>query len=470
MRIRSVSLLATTLAALLGCPLENMQASPSDDQASTERDEGAGLAFDNSEAHDDAVDAREDVSWVETSEMAQGSGALRVLMTDAPLEADNVFVTICGIYVQPRDGSGDAIRGDEARPDPREDGSVPRDREGTEPTDRGEADDRGEPYDRGEPNEMVPPEADPGADPAAPADDHPEDDAAMAAGEGEELTDEEREAAEHERFEAERERVEAERERIEAERQAAEAEGRSAPPPTDERDREAVPGRTDGADGQPPRDPEDTTGAPRGWYTVSDQCQTVDLLTLQNGVTEAMGLAELPAGAYGQIRLVLTEAAIVKDGLRQRLEVPSGDQTGIKVVGGFSLHDGEATTITLDFDAGASVMYVDGRFIMRPVIQLVNVTEHGRDGEARDDVPSGGQTQPRPESPDGAGGAPGREVPPPPPPPPGTDPRKPPPEGSEQHEPPPGAPDAPPPGSAGAGGSSGADGSGAAQDSGDSDG
>ena len=73
MRIRSVSLLATTLAALLGCPLENMQASPSDDQASSERDDGAGLAFDNSEAHDDPVDAREDVSWVDAGEMAQGS-------------------------------------------------------------------------------------------------------------------------------------------------------------------------------------------------------------------------------------------------------------------------------------------------------------------------------------------------------------------------------------------------------------
>ena len=59
MRIRSVSLLATTLAALLGCPLENMQANTSDDQASSERDESAGLAFDNSEAHDDAVDPGE---------------------------------------------------------------------------------------------------------------------------------------------------------------------------------------------------------------------------------------------------------------------------------------------------------------------------------------------------------------------------------------------------------------------------
>ena len=255
MRIRSVSLLATTLAALLGCPLENMQANPSDDQASSERDEGEGLGFDNSEAHDDAVDAKEDVSWVETSEMAQGSGALRVLMTDAPLEADNVFVTICGIYVEPvaRDGSGDTTR-----PEPGTEGGVPRDGEETKPADREQPDDRQQPDDREQPDEMLPPDAEPGAEPSAPADDHPEDDAAMAAGEGEELTDEEREAAE-------RERVEAERERAEAEREAAEAEGRAAPPPSDERDGEPVPDRTDGADGQAPRDSEETTGAPRGW-------------------------------------------------------------------------------------------------------------------------------------------------------------------------------------------------------------
>jgi hypothetical protein len=141
------------------------------------------------------------------------------------------------------------------------------------------------------------------------------------------------------------------------------------------------------------------------WLTLSEGCQTLDLLTLRDGVTEAIGAATLPPGHYGQIRLMLVDASIVVDGVEQELILPSGTESGLKIVGGFTLRDGVATTITLDFDAGRSIHYAPGTgFMMRPVIELIDVTVHG---DAGDDVSEGSSAKPRDDERGGAPGAAG---------------------------------------------------------------
>lgn len=60
--------------------------------------------------------------------------------------------------------------------------------------------------------------------------------------------------------------------------------------------------------------------------------QKVNLLTLTNGVTMALGEAEVPVGSYDLVRVYIKGGSVVlKDGTTFDLKVPSGEQTGIKV-------------------------------------------------------------------------------------------------------------------------------------------
>lgn len=227
--------LLPALALSLACePSAELGGAPSDDAEVVE--------IANSSAHDDAVDGVADASWIQAEVLADGRSMLRVLLTDAPLDAEKVFVTFCGLSVEqlavaPAFGGASGL-----------------------------------------------------------------------------------------------------------------AEG-------------GAPGAEEG-----------------GWKALSVDCQTVDLLELQGGVTEALGVAALPAGQYGQIRLMLTAASLVVAGEEQELFVPSGEASGLKIGNGFTLTAGVATTLTLDFDAEKSVHFAPGKgYIMKPVIALVDEAQHTED-------------------------------------------------------------------------------------------
>lgn len=391
MRIRSLTILASsTLAALLGCPLDSLQGTA--DPASGPNDSGSGLIADNTERHDDRIDAADDVSWVQQEPLPAGRSALRVLMTDAPIDAENVFVTFCGVQVHAAAAATTGGAGD-ARPVPGVGGyggagGAPS--AGGAPGAGGASSAGGSaggaPSDGGSDDGSTPDAAD--GDDAAGADaESAETDAERAE------TDAERAAADAERQRIEAERAEAERERIEAERAEGQSAGGAGSQGTGGRssDGSAVPDVTAPGD--------DAAGS---WLTIADGCQTLDLLTLQNGVTEAIGVTTLPPGNYGQIRLMLVDASIVRSGIEQALTLPSGTESGLKIVGGFTLRDGVATTITLDFDAGRSIHYAAGTgFMMTPVIEVIDVTTHG---DAGDGAGEGDVAKPSDE---GRAGAPG---------------------------------------------------------------
>lgn len=98
-----------------------------------------------------------------------------------------------------------------------------------------------------------------------------------------------------------------------------------------------------------------------------------------------LGQPLVPVGTYTQVRLILSDEPgenwiIDEDDVRHDLTVPSGPQTGAKLVTGqFEIVSGQVSTLLLDFNAAASIHRAgaSGQWIMRPTIaaSVVNVTE-----------------------------------------------------------------------------------------------
>lgn len=115
-----------------------------------------------------------------------------------------------------------------------------------------------------------------------------------------------------------------------------------------------------------------------GIQTVNSQAQTLDLLALQN-VDRVIGTANLPAGSYSQIRLKVTSAQVVDStGKTSPLTVPSGAQSGLKLVDDFTITPNQITSILLDFNAAQSVVTTGNshaangvRYLLKPVIKVV---------------------------------------------------------------------------------------------------
>ena len=142
-----------------------------------------------------------------------------------------------------------------------------------------------------------------------------------------------------------------------------------------------------------------------GWMTILTPGKTFDLLTLVNGVRTDLGLAELEAGQYGQMRLILGElpeapetnllgnshpyANYLIDSADQEIElkVPSGYQTGIKIVHGFTIIANGATELILDFDALKSVVQAgkSGKWLLKPTIKVLETVDNSVGGIATTD-------------------------------------------------------------------------------------
>lgn len=110
----------------------------------------------------------------------------------------------------------------------------------------------------------------------------------------------------------------------------------------------------------------------QGWEVVSTETQTFDLLTLQNGTFTSLASASIPAGHYTQIRLrVAAGSNVVVGGVARPLVIPSGMQTGVKLVKGFDVPAGGLTQLTLDFDGARSIVVAgDGTYHLKPTIKV----------------------------------------------------------------------------------------------------
>lgn len=111
-----------------------------------------------------------------------------------------------------------------------------------------------------------------------------------------------------------------------------------------------------------------------------DEPSEWDLLELQDGVTGVLGSAELEAASFDQIRLLVLEASVIVDGEEHELQIPSGQQTGIKIPYAFSVEAGVDYELRLDFDAHKSIRQLgNGRYQLSPVVSVAHFGEAAGD-------------------------------------------------------------------------------------------
>jgi hypothetical protein len=120
-----------------------------------------------------------------------------------------------------------------------------------------------------------------------------------------------------------------------------------------------------------------------GWRAFAGPARSFDLLALQNGVSEALGELELPAGKITQIRLHIDEAGpnviTLKSGQTCALDLRDVDKKGVKINHPFKaleLKDGKRLEVVVDFDLEESVE-MDGAcaYRLKPVIKIKSVKE-----------------------------------------------------------------------------------------------
>ena len=131
-----------------------------------------------------------------------------------------------------------------------------------------------------------------------------------------------------------------------------------------------------------------------GWDVISTPNKTYNLLDLVNGVREDLALATLATGHYTQMRLILTNDPdsslnilsvkhpygnyfINDSGQSIELKVPSGFQTGIKIVKGFDINANQTTDLILDFDAVRSIVKAgsSGQWLLKPTIKVLETKD-----------------------------------------------------------------------------------------------
>src|SRR5699024_6004628 len=118
----------------------------------------------------------------------------------------------------------------------------------------------------------------------------------------------------------------------------------------------------------------------KGWITISDDGQRVNLLEWQNGETLLLGEEELEVGFYHQIRLILgPDNAVVIDGQTYPLKTPSAQQSGLKLNIDAEVVDDEVYVLLLDFNAAKSIVDAgnSGKYLLKPVIRTAELSETG---------------------------------------------------------------------------------------------
>jgi hypothetical protein len=115
--------------------------------------------------------------------------------------------------------------------------------------------------------------------------------------------------------------------------------------------------------------------------------KTIDLLN-ESGMASAVLFSQpIPAGDYGQIRLMVAADGnpsnsyiTLSDGTMHWLQVPSGSETGLKLVTGFTVPSSGVVDYSIDFDLRQAITCPPGQSpacILKPVERLVDNTTVG---------------------------------------------------------------------------------------------
>ena len=137
----------------------------------------------------------------------------------------------------------------------------------------------------------------------------------------------------------------------------------------------------------------------RDWSNENEsELPVFDLMKLQD-VSELLVDGSFDAGKYTQLRLFVTKASVLIETKSKEsklievgtngepVEIPSGDQTGIKLIHPFEIIEGGETELTIDFDAEKSIIKTgNGNYKLKPTIKVtstivINTTENDNENE-----------------------------------------------------------------------------------------
>jgi hypothetical protein len=125
-------------------------------------------------------------------------------------------------------------------------------------------------------------------------------------------------------------------------------------------------------------------------YDADGYCN-IDLLTLQGTNTKPIFVRELPVGDYQWVRLLMNAEENVPDsyitlmdGTMCSLHMPSGAETGLKIVSGMTVTTNGRSDYILDFDVRKSITAprqtppaCTRDYVVKPAIRMVDRTEVG---------------------------------------------------------------------------------------------
>lgn len=116
-----------------------------------------------------------------------------------------------------------------------------------------------------------------------------------------------------------------------------------------------------------------------GWVSLDVDSGVYNVLTLANGLDTLLGEVDVPSGRISQIRLILGSNNTLKvDGEVKPLDVPSGEQSGLKLNVHTDLSAGVTYVFTLDFDAARSIVERgNGTYGLKPVIRVITEATSG---------------------------------------------------------------------------------------------
>lgn len=110
------------------------------------------------------------------------------------------------------------------------------------------------------------------------------------------------------------------------------------------------------------------------WIDLPTKSGVYDLIKLQNGIdTTIVNTSQLAAGKITQMRLILgTNNTVMADSAMHSLTVPSGSETGIKLIGKLVVDPNQTLNVLLDFDANESVIETGSNtFQLKPTIKTL---------------------------------------------------------------------------------------------------
>jgi Domain of unknown function (DUF4382) len=117
------------------------------------------------------------------------------------------------------------------------------------------------------------------------------------------------------------------------------------------------------------------------------QPKTIDLLNESGTASAVLFNQPIPAGDYGQIRLMVVADGdpansyiTLSDGTMHGLQVPSGSETGLKLVSGFTVPSSGVVDYTIDFDLRKAITCPTGQApvcTLKPADRLVDNTTVG---------------------------------------------------------------------------------------------